>query len=150
MKHLLYTLALLALLASCTIEGSDNGDLDGFWHLEKVDTLSTGGTADMSEKRIFWGIQYKLISVRDIDIDGAHGYYLRFAQTADSLHTFEPYKDNWHEDSGPNGGDLPVSDAKQLAPYGINNIEEAFAKEALDGKRMTLKSKTLRLYFKRF
>ena len=27
------------LSASCEIETSDNGDLDGFWHLERVDTI---------------------------------------------------------------------------------------------------------------
>lgn len=33
----------LLLPSSCTIEASDNGDFDGFWHLERVDTLTTGG-----------------------------------------------------------------------------------------------------------
>lgn len=31
-----------ALLNSCEVDSSDNGDLDGFWHLESVDTLATG------------------------------------------------------------------------------------------------------------
>ena len=29
-------------LGGCSIEMSDNGELDGYWHLERVDTLSTG------------------------------------------------------------------------------------------------------------
>jgi hypothetical protein len=37
-----------------------------------------------------------------------------------------------------------------LAPYGINNLEEEFVKEKLDGGQMILRSKTLRLKFKRF
>ena len=31
-------------LASCELETSDNGKFDGFWHLERVDTLATGGS----------------------------------------------------------------------------------------------------------
>ena len=115
---------VLVALASCEIETSDNGDFDGFWHLERVDTLATGGTLDLSKKRVFWGVQYKLISVRDVDKDKQHGYYLRFTQTSDKIVTHTPYKDN--------------------------NLEEEFVKEKLNGGQMILRSKTLRLKFKRF
>ena len=42
-------------LASCELETSDNGKFDGFWHLERVDTLATGGSLNLQQKRIFWG-----------------------------------------------------------------------------------------------
>ena len=137
-------------LASCELETSDNGKFDGFWHLERVDTLATGGSLNLQQKRIFLVVQAKLISARDIDKGQNHGYYLRFRQTADSLVTRTPYKDNWHQDKGEDGGDLPIVDPALLAPYGINNLEEPFLKERLNGSSMVLKSKTLRLYFKRF
>lgn len=145
---ILATIALTTL-ASCEIETSDNGDFDGFWHLERVDTLATGGTLDLSKKRVFWGVQYKLISVYDIDKEGTFGYYLRFKQTSDQIVTHTPYKNNWHQDV-ENGGDHPIDDPTQLTPYGINNLEEEFVKEKLDGGQMILRSKTLRLKFKRF
>lgn len=145
---ILATIALTTL-ASCEIETSDNGDFDGFWHLERVDTLATGGTTDLSKKRVFWGVQYKLISVYDIDKEGTFGYYLRFKQTRDQIVTHTPYKNNWHQDV-ENGGDHPIDDPTQLAPYGINNLEEEFVKEKLNGGQMILRSKTLRLKFKRF
>ena len=145
---ILATIALTTL-ASCEIETSDNGDFDGFWHLERVDTLATGGTLDISKKRVFWGVQYKLISVYDIDKEGTFGYYLRFKQTSDQIVTHTPYKNNWHQDV-ENGGDHPIDAPTQLAPYGINNLEEEFVKEKLDGGQMILRSKTLRLKFKRF
>ena len=153
MKKAIYTAigaTMIAAMTSCTIETSDNGNFDGFWHLEQVDTLATGNTLDMSGKRVFWGVQYKLISVRDTDKEGIHGYYLRYRQTGDSIITSTPYKDNWHEDKGDNGGDHPIDDPTLLAPYGINNLEEGFAKEKLTGGRMVLRSKTLRLHFKKF
>ena len=146
---ILATIALTTL-TSCEIETSDNGDFDAFWHLERVDTLATGGTLDLSKKRVFWGVQYKLISVRDVDKDKQHGYYLRFKQTSDKIVTHTPYKDILHQDKGDNGGDHPIDDPKLLAPYGINNLEEEFVKEKLNGGQMILRSKTLRLKFKRF
>lgn len=145
------TLLLAAgAMTSCTIETSDNDGLDGFWHLEQVDTLATGHTMSLADRRVFWGVQAKLISVRDVDTDHDHGYLLRFRQTADSLITHSPYKDNWHEDIGDNGGDHPVDDPTLLAPYGINALEEGFAKERLSGGKMVLRSKTVRLHFKKF
>lgn len=152
MKKVFVLVALsLALLGSCTLESSDNGDLDGFWHLERVDTLTTNGVLDVSEKRIFWGIQYKLIACRDIDVDGEHGYYFRFRQTSDSLVLHTPYKDNWHQDQGQNGGDHPVyAVTDRMRSYGVNNLQEPFYKERLKGDKMVLRSKTLRLYFKKF
>ena len=152
MKKAIYTAigaTMIAAMTSCTIETSDNGNFDGFWHLEQVDTLATGNTLDMSGKRVFWGVQYKLISVYDIDKEGTFGYYLRFKQTRDQIVTHTPYKNNWHQDV-ENGGDHPIDDPTQLAPYGINNLEEEFVKEKLDGGQMILRSKTLRLKFKRF
>lgn len=56
-KSLLATLATPFLLASCNVETSGNGSLDGFWHLERVDTLATGGTTDYSSGYVFWGVQ---------------------------------------------------------------------------------------------
>ena len=149
LKTIIATLAIVSL-ASCEIETSDNGDFDGFWHLERVDTLATGGTCDLSKKRVFWGVQYKLISVYDTDKEGTFGYYLRFTQTRDKIVTKSPYKNSWHQDNGEDGGDIPVDDPTQLAPYGINNLEEEFVKEKLNGGQMILRSKTLRLKFKRF
>ena len=43
MKKILYIFSTLLLFCSCDIESSKNGDLDGFWHLERVDTISTSG-----------------------------------------------------------------------------------------------------------
>ena len=41
MKKILFIFSTLLLFCSCDIESSKNGDLDGFWHLERVDTIST-------------------------------------------------------------------------------------------------------------
>ena len=56
MRKAIYTVigaTMIAAMTSCTIESSDNGKLDGFWHMEQVDTLATGGTQDLSDSLMF-------------------------------------------------------------------------------------------------
>ena len=60
---ILFFAVLVFTLSSCEIETSQNGDLDGFWHLEQVDTLATGGTCSFADKRIFWGCQRYIVQV---------------------------------------------------------------------------------------
>jgi hypothetical protein len=141
----LFSLILTAAMTSCTLETSDNGDLDGFWHLEAVDTLKTGGHLDLSGQKIFWAVQAKLIHLQGMDST----YYFRFRQTGDSLILHTPYSDHWHQDI-TNGGDIPVTNPLWYSGYGINALEEPYLKEKLTGSKMILKSATLRLYFTKF
>lgn len=158
MDYLRFTkigLSLIASLslASCTIETSDNGHLDGFWHLERVDTLATGGVADFSGKYVFWGVQKDLVFIRDTADGSAGSFYLRFDQTADSLHITKAYVNHGHEDSGDyeQGGDIPVETFDDgLRHFGINSLPEHFGKLSLSGGSMVLQTKNLRLRFRKF
>lgn len=149
-------LGLIGLMAgvlafsSCDLETSKNGDLDGFWHLESIDSLDNGHSADLSKLHVFWGVEHKLIAARETDFNYGR-YYFRFDQTSDSLKITKVYRDHWHQDNGDDGGDIPQSEVNDsLRYFGINEIPEGFLKEALDGSKMILKSKTLRLKFKKF
>lgn len=138
------------MFSSCTLESSDNGDLDGFWHLESVDTLATGKAEDFSQHYVFWGVEHKLIAVKETDTN-REKFYFRFEQTGDSLKITQVYKNHWHQDQGEEGGDIPVDElSDDLQHYGINALPEGFKKEALSGSKMILKSKTVRLKFKKF
>lgn len=152
-KSLLATLATTLMLASCNIETSNNGPLDGFWHLEQVDTLATGGTTDYSSGYVFWGVQKDLIYIKDSSNSSVGAYYLRFNQTQDSLHITKIYLDHGHEDN-PNheqGGDIPVEAIdRNLRFFGLNALPEHFKKEAINGNRMILSTEKLRLKFKKF
>lgn len=52
--------------SSCEMETSKNGDLDGYWHLESIDTLENGKICDFSSRKVFWGIEHKLILIKDL------------------------------------------------------------------------------------
>lgn len=153
----IFTAAIIAMLLmslySCEIETSDNGKLDGFWHLERVDSLNNGKTADYSNKKIFWGVQLRLIETTDHDNNAINSLYLRFKQTADSIYINNVYENHWHEDNNYSdiGGDIPVvAPNNDTRHYGINAIPEGFLKERLDGSKMVLRSNTLRMTFRRF
>lgn len=135
-------MALSVFMMSCEIETSDNGDLDGFWHLVRVDTLATGGVCDLSDGRVFWSVQADLLNVIDYD-KSYKGYLLRFDYNDSSLHIFDPYADKRAE------GDIKVEDPSVLSPLGINALDETFGIERLDGSRMTLSTERLRLSFKK-
>ena len=133
--------------SSCELESSDNGKLDGFWHLESIDSLENGKTVDMSKLHVFWGIEYKLIAATQYD-NNTERMFFRFGQTTDSLKITQAFINHGHQD---NGGDTPLTEVtNDLRYYGINNLPEGFAKEALSGSKMILRSKTLRLKFKKF
>lgn len=133
--------------SSCELESSDNGKLDGFWHLESIDSLENGKTVDMSKLHVFWGIEYKLIAATQYD-NNTERMFFRFEQTSDSLKITQAFITHGHQD---NGGDIPLTEVtNDLRYYGINNLPEGFAKEALSGSKMILRSKTLRLKFKKF
>ena len=53
-RYILLLMVALFSLSACEIETHDNGKLDGFWHLEKVDTIATGGVCNMSQQKAFW------------------------------------------------------------------------------------------------
>lgn len=147
-------IAASMLAASCELETSGNGKLDGFWHLESIDTLSTGGVNDLSEAYLFWAFQGKLLSVSEKNIvlkvnDGNNRellkeYLFRFSRPADSLVLTNPI---W---SNRMIGDEVVTDPKELAPYGINALEEHFKVEALNSKHLVLSNDSLRLSLRRF
>lgn len=144
MKRILLTLPLFGLLSfsSCDLEMSDNGKLDGFWQLARIDTIGGGG-CDMVPSRIFWSVQLHLLQLSDHSGRNST-YLLRFEQGDTHLRVYDPYL------SARNEGDKPLDDAAVLQPYGIQSLDELFVIEGLDNKKLTLKSSLLRLQFNRY
>jgi hypothetical protein len=132
------------LLTSCDIETSDNGDLDGYWHLVQVDTLATGNSSNLSETRVFWGVQMHLIQAVDHDHDPGHyGYLFNFEHNGQTLRLYNAHKHARAE------GDLLVEDSRVLAPLGINTLDDLFTIEKLNSDNLILKDHLLRLWFKK-
>lgn len=145
-RILLYVVAVVCLLSvsSCELYMSDNGDLDGNWHLIGIDTLATGGHCDMSERLVFWGIETNLIEAVDHENDPRHyGYIFYFERVDDHLRVF-----NAHKHDRPQG-DIKVQDASEIAFLGINSLDDDFQILSLDADRMILADTDLRLVFRK-
>ena len=146
MRNLLSILTLCLLVVSCELETSGNKELDGYWQMDQVDTLSTGGVADTREALVFWGVQGKLLQIRYSE-NGTflgEGLLFRFNQDDKHLTLFSPVIHHLYET------DEPIDDVEILKPFGIFNLEETFDIEELDDKEMVLTNDVLRLHFRRY
>lgn len=134
----LFTLiASLLFTVSCTLESSGNGKLDGAWHLLRINEEPLEST------QLYWNIQGKMLEFKDKQ--GAKGrFLLRFERTNGKLTLSDPHV--W----GRENGDAILQDTAKLAPFGVDNLDESFEIEKLDNSRMTLKSSTKKLDFRKF
>ena len=142
-------LSAVALLASCglvEIEHSENGKLDGYWHLVQVDTLSTGGSLNLRQERFFWIVQGTVFQLFSPDLSDGRGqrYVSHFSYENEKLSFQQFYYDRREE------GDPILERVDLLQPFGINKLAgESFNIEELTGGSMTLNGDELRLVFKK-
>lgn len=135
---------LLALFSfsSCSLDTDDSNELGQFWHLVSVDTLSTGRSADVAAKRVFWSAQGVIFQVGDYSrIDGKR-YVFHYEHQDGTLRLYEPRL------LDRSNGDPLITDEAVLSPYGINNLETTFTIEALTGSEMVLSDSKVRLHFR--
>jgi hypothetical protein len=146
MKRIAYILTLCVMLVSCELETSGNKELDGYWQMSQVDTLSTGGVADTREALVYWGVQGKLLQIRFSENGKflGEGLLFRFNRENGMLTLSSPILHHLYET------DEPISDVELLKPFGIFNLEEVFSIEELNDDVMVLASDTLRLHFRRY
>lgn len=143
MRKLLYLLLLsLFLSTSCTLETSDNGDLDGFWQLSLIDTLSSQNSVDMRDSGYFWAVQHNLLILRETNL--RNEYICKFKHMGDSLIINNPYY-YWRDSS-----DIKLKDPERIRKFGVNNLEEKFKIVNLNSSKMVLESQLLRLYFRKY
>lgn len=134
----------LFLLSACEIETHDNGKLDGFWHLERVDTIATGGVCDMSKDLVYWSVQSMFVEVSERSKVNNDVYFFSFSHRDGKLSLFDA---RW---SNRSKGDPEVEDPIILHPYGISKLNETFEVMQLTGSKMQLKSESLLLVFRKF
>lgn len=142
MKKITFLFAALLLLASCEIEFSNNGKLDGFWQLIAVDTLATQHTSDLKTSGRTWAFQGRLLEMRDTK-GGYSDLYFSFEHRGDSLFLDSPYLSDRDAD------DIKITDVNIVRPYGVNGLKEGFEIESLSNNKLILRSKTLRLMLRK-
>ena len=143
MRKWFIMLSVLSLffLVGCELETTDNGDLDGYWHLEQVDTLSAQRSIDYGQARIFWSIQFKLLQLSDLE---NNSIIYNLVYDNHQLTLADPYMFDRAD------GDTLVTDVEVLRRYGVNALQETMKVVSLQSDRMVLESPVLRLHFKKY
>ena len=144
LPHALATLVVALLTTSCELETSGNGKLDGYWHMERVDTIATGGVRDVSDQLLFWSFQNKLLMLNDRS--GANPTCIVHfdAKTEPNvILTSSPYI------SDRANGDVLIEDYTILWPYGITDLNESINIDHLSGSKMILRDELVIITFRR-
>ena len=147
LKELSYILFIATItLSSCDgFEISNNGDLDGMWHLVQVDSLRVNCLPqDYTNEGIFWSIQDKLMMVEDKQ-DRYQSLFLRFSREGNVFCTSEPYINHHREKP-----EEKTEDVSLLKPYGLNKVNETFQIEKINSEELILQSDILSLSFVRY
>lgn len=145
MKRILLTMMGVALaLTACELETSTNGDLDGFWQLTQVDTLSTGGQTDMRMTGVTWSFQGRIMELRIAKKSTEKPVICQFSHDGDSLRVYNPYIIDRVND------DKIITDVKPMQLYGFSKPEENFFFLQLNSKTMVLRSEQLQLSFRKY
>lgn len=146
-KLFLLLIVSLPLLFSCTLETSDNGDLDGYWHLVAVDTLTNSVTTDMSKQKVFWAFQKDLLQLlgsTDSEKE-LQEFYLRFSYDKNMLRLSDIHlRDREKDDPQVDDFTMPL-----IFVYGIMQQQEIFQVLKLNSKEMILQNATVRLQFEK-
>ena len=131
----------LIFLYGCELETTDNGDLDGYWHLEQVDSLAGQRSIDYGQSNIFWSIQFELLQLSNLE-DNTIVYKLVYDNR--QLTLANPCMFDRAD------GDTLVTNVEVLRQYGVNALQESFKEVSLDSRAMILESPVLRLHFKKY
>lgn len=142
---LLTSLALL--LSACTLE-TDNGagDLEGMWHLVRIENLVTGASSsvkDLSSQKVFWSFQARLLELDDKS--GESSYLYRFQIDNGQLTLKDPYLYDRENGDRP----LSVYDS-HLETYGIKSLTPILKIESVRKRKLILSDSNVRLYFDKF
>lgn len=136
---------LITTISACNhFHTSDNGLLDGFWQLTQADTLQSGVSADVKDKRIFWTVQFNLLEVRNYVPDGPTNILFRFEHQGDSLIVYNPVADQQAVQ------DSIVTDLRTIEYYGLYNLREKLLILQLSSSKMILQNERLRMHFRKY
>ena len=142
----LYIIIGVALLfAGCNKDNQDNGHLEGFWQMTEMHAayFSSMEGKDMRESGLTWSFQGKLLELRDAT-GLQQDIVMSFEHKGGELRVYNPYF--VERDSG----DIKITDATPLIPYGISQTDETFQVVELSSSEMVLSSTNCSLRFRKY
>lgn len=141
MKRLLYIYVVIGMMiTSCTLETTDNGKLDGMWLLTTVDTLSTGGSANVRESLITWSFQLKLMQLRH----PSNRLTFHFQHEGNQIILKDAVVDD------RTLGDIPVTDVEIMRSVGLTQLQDTFTVNNLNSSNLDIANKQYRYRFRKY
>jgi hypothetical protein len=141
-RFFIYIIGVALVLTACDVDGSDNGNLDGFWQMTSREDVFCGtmGKVDMRNSGITWSFQGSILELRDVKKVN-QDIIASFERNGDVLKLNRFYfVDRDNGDRMIENTDTTVS--AYLMPYGINNAnEQLFQIEELTSGKMVLVSR---------
>lgn len=124
------------LFASCELESSGNGNMDGYWRLSAIDTLQTDGSKDMTQSGQFWAVQGSFFQIGNT--------IMRHRRESDSLFLYDM---RIHDREL---GDTLITDTEHLSHIGIHTLTPTFKVLRLSSSDMVLSNKTYKYRLTKF
>lgn len=145
-RHILFFIGALLFFfftfTGCDLERSSHGDLYGYWHLERIDSMN-GNFIDMTDQLKFWAVQSKLIEMSDHD-GKYEAIIFHFERQGDSLYLSDAHVSDRMQ------GD-PVAEAVwQVEPFGVNSLTPRLRIVSLSSGKLILSNQIVRLNLKKF
>lgn len=141
MKKIIFLLTIILSLSSCSVEMTNNGDLDGFWQMYEMQ-IDGGETKDIRNASIVMGVNFNLMSLRE------HGnndcIYCRFSNDGTYLRIYD-FRVGKHDIT-----DILVEDPSTLNVFGIFSLDEKFKIETMTSSSMILRSERALLKLRKY
>lgn len=144
--YIIIATVLLLLLPSC--EMSDNGDLDGYWYMTRIDSIQSGKTVNKREDRLTWEFQDKILEFYNHNdlYEFRHTLMARFEHSDGQLIVYNPFRyDRMNGDVA-----LTADSLEYLRPYSINAVPDTFQVEKLSDSKLQITDNYLRIYFEKY
>lgn len=141
MKKIIFLLTILLSLSSCSVEMTNNGDLDGFWQMYEMQ-VDGGEIKDMRNTGNTMGVNFNIMSFRE---GGNYDcIYCRFDNDGTYLRIYD-FRVGKHDIT-----DLPVEDPSTLNVFGIFSLDEKFKIETMTSSSMILRSERALLKLRKY
>lgn len=144
LNHALVAVLITVLTCSCAKAPID-GDIEGFWQLNRFVTLSDGQTH--SCERIYYGITRYVVEVAEKQGPNGYGAFVGRFEYVDGSNRVVMSNFKQRFSTSDNGIDASV---EELHPFGLNSTSTTFRVVVANGNTLVLESDYARLELTRF
>lgn len=140
-------LSVVMALAACSVETDNVDDVEGMWHLTKIETIDsetgTTITENVSDKMIFWSFQHHLL-LMEYKEGGAAAVLYKTEVKDKKVALTNPRVDDREN------GDPAIESLEPLVPYSIDTLEPVLTIVSAKSSKLVLSTDVRKYYFKKF